>query len=336
MRLLRARPLSDIGVLTDASRAGSARAIQTAVEATAEDDRALGRLGLTRRQFLTFCSLLTGAGLAGSALSACDPEDLAGLLEQINNRPVRREITGLAPTDSIIQSYGAAITAMKALPTSDARNWTRQAQIHNDTCRHRSWLFFPWHRAYLYTFERICRELSGDQAFALPYWNWTANPQIPAVFWDTSSPLFHSPRSANASSTASALSVGSQVIDNILQVTNFLTFAGQAVPLNDTALFGPGAGTVEGTPHNYIHGFVGGTMASFMSPLDPVFWTHHNRIDELWVEWNIIRGNPNTNASDWTQTVFNDFPDADGNAIQISVFETILYPLLSYRFDTQT
>jgi tyrosinase len=302
----------------------------------ADDGRVLERLGLSRREFLALCGWMTGAGIVGSLLPACTEEDIKGLLEQIASRPVRRDISNLEPNDPILASYGAAITAMKDLPSSDRRNWTRQAEIHRDICRHRSWLFFPWHRAYLFAFEQICRELSGDAGFALPYWNWTANPQVPAVFWDTASPLFHPSRGATASSTANPASVGQSVIDNILLQTNFLIFAGQAAPLNDTAQFGAGAGTVEGTPHNYIHGFVGGTMGGFLSPLDPIFWTHHNKVDELWVEWNIIRGHPNTNASDWTQTVFTDFAGANGDPIEISVFETILYPLLSYRFDTQT
>ena len=82
----------------------------------------------------------------------------------------------------MIESYEIAITKMKQLPSTDRRNWTRQAQIHNTFCRHSSWLVLPWHRAYLFYFEQICKELSGNEGFALPYWDWTANPQIPAVF----------------------------------------------------------------------------------------------------------------------------------------------------------
>jgi len=33
--------------------------------------------------------------------------------------------------------------------------------------------FFSWHRMYLYWFERIVRRMSGDDTWALPYWNWT-------------------------------------------------------------------------------------------------------------------------------------------------------------------
>ena len=287
-------------------------------------------LGLSRRQLLRLAAAGTGAGLVGLSLAGCTDEQIA----QITNRPVRREIT-TAAAQKDIASYKTAITQMQQLPSSDPRNWTRQAQIHNDKCRHASWLFFPWHRAYLFYFEQICRELSGDSTFALPYWNWTSGPQIPAVFWDTSSPLYYTPRGATASSTASASFVGSAVVGPMLTGNNFLLFAGPATTLNDTNQFGPGYGQVEQTPHNYVHGFVGGTMGTFMSPLDPIFWTHHNRIDEMWVEWNIINDNPNTNDTNWMNTQFTDFCDGTGNPVTVSVLATVLMPLLSYRFDTQ-
>ena len=76
-------------------------------------------------------------------------------------------------------------------------------------------------------------------------------------------------------------------------------------------------------------------MATFMSPLDPVFWLHHAHIDQLWVQWNLIRGNPNTNASDWLNTEFTEFFDRQGNPASIKVATTILAPLLGYRYDTQ-
>ena len=37
---------------------------------------------------------------------------------------------------------------------------------------HFSYLFFPWHRYYLYFHESILGSLIDDPAFALPYWNW--------------------------------------------------------------------------------------------------------------------------------------------------------------------
>ncbi len=49
------------------------------------------------------------------------------LREELTARPTRRNISNLAPNDPILQTYRDAIGQMKALPSSDARNWTRQA-----------------------------------------------------------------------------------------------------------------------------------------------------------------------------------------------------------------
>eukprot|EP01051_Picozoa_sp_SAG22_P022336 SAG22_NODE_5309_length_1040_cov_0.801275_2_plen_81_part_00 len=35
------------------------------------------------------------------------------------------------------------------------------------------------------------------------------------------------------------------------------------------------------TPHNQIHGIIGGIMASFQSSFHPIFWLHHNNVDRL-------------------------------------------------------
>ena len=91
---------------------------------------------------------------------------------------------------------------------------------------------------------------------------------------------------------------------------------------------------LEGTPHNYIHGFVGGDMGQFRSPLDPIFWCHHNMIECLWVEWNVNRGNPNTSDTAWSSFNFtDDFVDGDGNPAPIQVATTLLFPLLTYQFE---
>lgn len=282
-------------------------------------------LGLSRREFLKLSAMVVAAGATiGLPLSACSAAD----------RPVRRDITSISALPDI-NTLKSGIAMMKALPSSDLRNWTRQATIHNTHCRHHSWLFFPWHRAYLFYFEKIIQQLTGTASFGLPYWNWTADGHVPSVFWDVTSSLYDSNRNATSSDVADAGSVGASTITSILGLTNFITFAGAVTVLNDTAIFGPGQGSVESTPHNSIHNFVGGDMGTFMSPLDPIFWMHHNRVDELWVEWNILRNNPNTNSSDWANTEFTEFCDGHGNPVTVKVITTVLMPFLSYRFDTQ-
>src|SRR5688500_14408928 len=86
--------------------------------------------------------LKSGAALAlASTIPAGEAEAQAVL--------TRRSVGTLAGNDPIIVSYRQAVSAMRALPSSDPRNWTRQAQIHLNFCPHGNWFFLPWHRAYL-------------------------------------------------------------------------------------------------------------------------------------------------------------------------------------------
>ncbi len=101
----------------------------------------------------------------------------------------RTNITGPGSSRKVRESYKTAIRAMLKLPPADPRNWYRIALIHTMDCPHGNWWFLPWHRGFTGWFEEICRDLSGDPTFALPYWDWTANPGIPAeMFEDVLSP----------------------------------------------------------------------------------------------------------------------------------------------------
>ncbi|KAL1537622.1 catechol oxidase [Salvia divinorum] len=78
-----------------------------------------------------------------------------------------------------IANYKLAIQRMKELDQTDPddpRGFKQQANIHCAYCNgpydqqgfptldiqvHNSWIFFPFHRWYLYFFERICGELVG-------------------------------------------------------------------------------------------------------------------------------------------------------------------------------
>jgi tyrosinase len=56
--------------------------------------------------------------------------------------------------------------------------------VHTLDCPHGNWWLLPWHRGYLGWFEQICRELSGDPHFALPYWDWTTEQRVPSGMFD--------------------------------------------------------------------------------------------------------------------------------------------------------
>jgi tyrosinase len=288
---------------------------------------------LSRRRFLRDLSAGSVSLLGVSLLTGgCET-----ILEQIEHRPVRRMIRNNPAANHQVDLYRTAVSLMKGLPTSDARNWTNQASIHNNHCPHGNWFFFPWHRAYLFFFEKICQKLTGASDFGLPYWNWCIDGHIPASYWNSppGNALFDANRVATASSVADPSAVGLTVVDGLCNEPNFPLFAGGSA----SALRGGGGsyGNIEMTPHNYIHGtFVLGDMGNFMSPLDPIFWNHHCMVDLCWYEWNITRKHPNTNDTAWLDFSFTGmFFDADGNpAADMSPLATLLMPLLSYRYET--
>ncbi len=298
----------------------------------------------SRREFLK------DLGLAGTVVLLASTGGCEQLIQIIENRPTRRNIDSMGPNDPMVVGYKAAVTAMKGLTSSDPtdmRGWTNQALIHNNHCPHGNWYFLPWHRAYLLYFERICRKYSGNADFALPYWNWTMSPTVPSVFWDGSSgscaapcppgtlssptnPLFDCSRGIGPSDAVDSEFVGASIMESILNEPNFFLFASsQAVGQRDPA----GYGLLEGTPHNNVHGFISGYMGAYCSPIDPVFWTHHCMIDNCWVEWNINRGNPNTNDPTWMNFALVDFVDENNVPVNVPIVDTLLYPLLSYQYE---
>lgn len=284
----------------------------------------------SRRAALATLGSTALLGLAPLTLGGCE-----SLLEQIRNRPRRRDLATLAANDPIIQGYRDAVAQMKALPSTDPRNWNRQAQIHFDFCPHGNWFFLPWHRAYLLYFEQICRTLIGDKNFALPYWNWTCHRTLPTPFLGSASdPLFSPGRTGVPPAALGDGSVGTTVMDAILDEANFLLFASDA----SSGLRPPvGYGPLEGNPHNTVHGFVGGIMGSFHSPRDPVFWMHHNMIERVWWEWNVVRGHANTNDAAWNNfSLAGMFVDGNGVAVSPTVGILNLAPLLSYQFDASS
>lgn len=283
---------------------------------------------VSRRSFLAQAAALAAFGMSFWT-GGCE-----GCLQQIKNRPTRRNIANLAASDPIVTTYKNAVAAMKALPASNPISWVAQANIHFNKCPHGCWFFLPWHRAYLLYFERICRKVTGDSSFALPYWNWTTSPSIPSHFWGgTSNPLFDSTRLVGPTDQADPSWVGASVIENILSTTSFTLFASDKPPGGLPTHQGFGYGELEATPHNSIHGWIQGDMGNFHSPLDPIFWMHHNMLDCLWVDWNINLNNANTNDTSWTNFNLTDFVDENGNPVSVPVIDTVLYPILLYQFE---
>ncbi len=83
-----------------------------------------------------------------------------------------------------LASYAKAIKIMLALPPDDPNNWYNHALTHTVDCPHGNWWFVVWHRGYVGLFEQAVRKISGDPDFAFPYWDWTADPKVPAQMFE--------------------------------------------------------------------------------------------------------------------------------------------------------
>src|SRR5579883_441458 len=227
---------------------------------------------MKRRNFLQTSLVATGLAAARHSRAA------AGAT------PVRVAVNGLSANAPEVRKYATAVDLRRRLPGTDPRNWVNLAKVHNDFCPHANWWFLPWHRAYLYYFELTCQDVLADPTFRLPYWDWTSYPRIPGPFLNQSSSLWDGTRDSGGNIEIPTEVVGAPVIQNIAGSSNWIDLFSGAT-LNDQQRSPRASGVLEATPHNGVHGIVGGDMGNYMSPLDPIFWLHHCNVDRIWASW---------------------------------------------------
>lgn len=194
--------------------------------------------------------------------------------------------------------------------------------------------FLPWHRMYVYFFERIIRSVSGNTSFTLPYWNYsiadaTAHGVIPIQF------------RSQGDATFGSLFVGNR---------NPGVDDGQPIDANDPGaldltVLGEGSYGPNGAQggfcqdldfglHGAVHVDVGTTTNMGQIPYaanDPIFWMHHCNIDRLWTSWN-KNGGQNPGGSWLTQQFI--FADENGNRVAATIQDFVDTGKLGYSYDS--
>ncbi|MWV18290.1 hypothetical protein F3I16_19810 [Pseudomonas sp. L-22-4S-12] len=260
---------------------------------------------ISRRTFIK-ASAVTAIGISQTFETSAINKAIAA---EMNEQNLRRDIALLPADATEIRAYQRAVGIMKSLPADDKRSWAYQAKIHDMFCPHNNWWFLPWHRAYLFYFESICQDLLSDQSFRLPYWDWTKDTSVPAPFWDKNSPLYHQNRRATPNSQISQETTGPKVITRIINSPlDFTLYSGNTNTDNQRER--AFAGLLESTPHNGIHQFIGGTMSTFLSPEDPVFWLHHANVDRLWRSWSKLHEHRAFSENLWKKHELKSFFDS--------------------------
>lgn len=299
----------------------------------------------TRRSVLVQGAVI-GAGIIGSDVSG-----MAALGQ--TKTPVRRTLQGLAWNDPIVETYRDGVGIMKNMAASEKFSWLGMSKIHGDLqngyrfCPHGDWYFLPWHRAFVVMYERVIRDLTKSDDFAMPFWDWTANPHMPEVFLSKTTPdgkknwLFVDDAGQNRTwppaKPMPASIVGPKVLAKILKDTPFEIF-GTSRPdgqdnLDPSWVVGGGGvqGTLEARPHNQVHNNIGGWMPTPASPRDPIFFMHHSNIDRIWAMWNLHHSN--TKDPLWTNMTFTkNFWNADGTLWSPKVSDLYVPEDLGYTY----
>ena len=221
-------------------------------------------------------------------------------------------------------------------------------------CPHGTLDFLPWHRVYLFFFERIIENVVGEP-FAIPYWNYLdsryrdmpvpfraaleADGSENPLFYPDRSPLCRDPNDPSVPPTEKPLIRNSDLNWQMAADQTFLE-RGDVLGLDLGFSF-----QLESAPHDQIHGRIGivkdgvplGMATTLFAARDPIFYFHHANLDRLWEWWRTqapADGEPNRNP-DWIWT-FEPylFATADIRKTGLTAGESLDMVGAMYAYDT--
>lgn len=310
---------------------------------------------LTRRCFVAGTAVLPfhiwveKAGAAGPVLTRPEARTAQGKamlkLYQVAVANMKNTPEG-APTSWVFQSYthwvkGDMARAAQVKAAEIARIYRADAkykslatemwetcQAHGDTDDEN--YFLPWHRMFVYFFERIVRKAAGNPDFVLPYWNYSASGPthgvIPDEFTVAAGSLYVAKRNQGVNNH--------QPID--ARQPDALNLDSLSQPSYEPS--GPLAGfcaDLDGKLHGNVHVLIGNVMNMGQVPWaagDPIFWLHHCNIDRLWASWNKNGGKNPTSAAAFMSKTFV-FADENGNRVAATVKDFLDTGQLNYNYD---
>jgi tyrosinase len=247
-----------------------------------------------------------------SPVGTPSPQSLASPLRS------RRSIALLTEGQlSLLRQAFDAVYRISSQQINDERGYEYWAGIHGLPtpmyCQnaHGTPYFLPWHRAYIYFFERALQDQVPDATLA--WWDWTTPAgqagAIPPAYGnekDTSgqaNPLY------SAAVNPVALEQGRS--NGLDMAPNTVREPGQPgsppLPTPDeiqSALaqtdYDHFRGAVE-QMHNNVHMWVGGQNGHMgqipFAAYDPIFWAHHTMVDRLWRLWQLQHPGADPDAS---------------------------------------
>jgi tyrosinase len=231
---------------------------------------------------------------SAAALAACSSSTAGFTPPPAEPSPLasftRLEVSEFSRDAELLASFRKGVAAMMAIADpEDERSWeywhrchymskgeppSKFANVWNQCKHHDTPYFYAWHRAFVYFFEAMVRRMAGNPKFALPYWDYYTQPELPAIFTElktaggAANPLYWPGR------------VGTQIKG--LWYRPFAPTV-ERFPIGSLLAY---EHLVEIDPHGFVHDEIGGDMGHVpTAALDPIFWVHHCNIDRLWSAW---------------------------------------------------
>lgn len=215
-------------------------------------------------------------------------------LPATKNLALRKSVYDLS--DDEVRAFRKAVAGIMAF--NDNRGWQHVASQHGHKeyyCPHGNPMFAIWHRPYMIMMEQALQRIIPG--FGLPYWDWTseraATEGLPSIFTEATyvdeagntvpNPLLSAKilpganvpaETTRAPGAPAALATTRALVAEALRKESYDTFTAALEQ-----------------PHNFVHGWVGGSMGAVpTAAYDPVFWVHHSMVEKIFCDWqNLAR-----------------------------------------------
>jgi hypothetical protein len=197
--------------------------------------------------------------------------------------------------------------------------------------------FFPWHRLFVYYFERIVRQVCGHDEFTLPYWDYTsADPAkrgvLPEAFRMPDDPLFgclYRPERGTLANSGQPIQTNQK--SDVMDISDAMAKASYST-VDSVQGF---CRAIDSGIHGRIHVLTGTSQGMGAVPYacrDPLFWVHHSNIDRMWASWNRNGGRNPPATTPWATRTFV-FADVDGRRVTRKLSSAFSVLGMGYSYD---
>lgn len=283
---------------------------------------------VTRRKFLAAAGATAGGALVCLAANADDrPQKVDDHPQKVDDEAFKGVFVTPSATRTLNQRKNIAFLptaeldqlreAFRVLRSNNDAIYNTWVNIHVNNCQHNNNLIWPWHRAYLYYFERRLQQAvpGANPPVSLPFWSYdrVGNGTGTDTIEYRRLPAQYRLQTVGGQGNPLWVSRRGDVNDDTYNLPFLAVQTASIVTGNPQ--FASYTVNVENQPHNNVHNLLGYPMMDrFYSPRDPVFWLHHSNLDRALEHWRAVAGHQDLLTSPslagWRRTPLPGFTGA--------------------------